>query len=133
VARTAPTSLSDQKATPTPAPSPSATAGGAVGDAQQAAGAANAQTGATNQASRATGDAGTGTATGGQSRQQVDFAIVVTASDMGQVTAFLDALRTGPRLLSNITSTVAQNGAGVQVQVTALTYLDGVTATTGVK
>ena len=58
-------------------------------------------------------------------RQQVDFAISVTAADMAQATAFLDALRAGPRLLSSITATATQTGEGsVDVQVSALTYVD---------
>jgi len=58
-------------------------------------------------------------------RQQVDFEIRATADDMGQATAFLDALRSGPRLLSNM-SAIATGGAGgtVDVQISALTYLD---------
>lgn len=72
---------------------------------------------------------GTGTATptppsiGG--RQQVDFVISATATDMNQATAFLDALRAGPRLLSSITATTTQSGeAAISVQISALTYLD---------
>ena len=57
-------------------------------------------------------------------RQQVDFTILVTANDMGQATAFLDRLRDGPRLLSSITATTTQTGSAVEVQVSALTYLD---------
>ena len=49
----------------------------------------------------------------------------MTAADMDQATAFLDALRAGPRLLSSITATTTQTGEGsVDVQVTALTYVD---------
>jgi hypothetical protein len=58
-------------------------------------------------------------------RQQVDFIISATAGDMEQVTAFLDALRAGPRLLSSITATSSQAGGGaIDLRVTALTYLD---------
>ena len=57
-------------------------------------------------------------------RQQVDFTILVTANDMAQATAFLDALRDGPRLLSSITATTTQTGTAVEVQVSALTFLD---------
>lgn len=58
-------------------------------------------------------------------RQQVDFALQVTASGMDQVTTFLDALRGGPRLLSNMTATAVTNGEGsVSVQVSALAYVD---------
>lgn len=57
-------------------------------------------------------------------RQQVDFAIQVVAADMTQATAFLDALRSGPRLLSGIESSATQSGSGVDLQVSALTYLD---------
>jgi hypothetical protein len=58
-------------------------------------------------------------------RQQVDFEIRATADDMAQATAFLDALRSGPRLLSNV-SAIATGGAGgtVDIQISALTYLD---------
>lgn len=58
-------------------------------------------------------------------RQQIDFAIQVDAADMSQATAFLDALRAGPRLLSNVTATSTQTGQGaVSVQVMALAYVD---------
>jgi len=58
-------------------------------------------------------------------RTQVDFVIQGLASDMAQVTAFLDALRSGPRLLNSIESSTTQGTDGViAVQVTALTYVD---------
>jgi len=58
-------------------------------------------------------------------RQQVDFVISATAGDMEQATAFLDALRAGPRLLNSVTATMTQNGGGgVDVQISALTYVD---------
>jgi hypothetical protein len=58
-------------------------------------------------------------------RQQVDFTISVLAADPNQVTAFLDALRSGPRLLSNITATTDRTGEGAyQLQMTALTFVD---------
>jgi hypothetical protein len=58
-------------------------------------------------------------------RQQVDFVISATAADMAQATAFLDALRAGPRLLNSITATTAQSGEGtVDVQISALTFVD---------
>lgn len=57
-------------------------------------------------------------------RQQVDFTIQVKASDMNQVTAFLDALRAGPRLFSSITALSATSGDGIEVAVGGLTYLD---------
>ncbi|MFD4959822.1 type 4a pilus biogenesis protein PilO [Microbacterium sp. NPDC058389] len=59
------------------------------------------------------------------SREQVDFTISATAGDMAQATAFLDALRAGPRLLSSITATSTQSGEGtVSLQISALTYVD---------
>jgi hypothetical protein len=58
-------------------------------------------------------------------RQQVDFVISATAPDMAQATAFLDALRAGPRLLSTDTATTNQTGEGtVDIQLSALTYVD---------
>jgi hypothetical protein len=58
-------------------------------------------------------------------RQQVDFIITASAADMAQVTGFLDALRTGPRLLSIVTAVSNQTGEGtIDVQITALAYLD---------
>ncbi|WP_374312575.1 hypothetical protein [Microbacterium sp.] len=57
-------------------------------------------------------------------RQQIDFTILVTANDMAQATAFLDELRTGPRLLSAITAVTNQTGTAVDVQVSALTFVD---------
>ncbi len=129
VARTDATSLGDQKAAPAPSPSPSASAGGVVGDAQQTAGQANAQTAQTN---AATGATTTGGSTGSSAtRTQIDFSITVSATSIDQVTAFLDALRGGPRLLANITSTVSASGTGVQASVTALTFVDGAPVATG--
>ncbi|WP_194408810.1 hypothetical protein [Microbacterium cremeum] len=97
----------DPAAASAPAPTPAPTAGGT--DA-------------------ATGDAATTPTAGagaGAGRQQVDFVIQATAADMAQATAFLDALRAGPRLLSNVTATSTQTGSGtVDVQITALTYVD---------
>jgi hypothetical protein len=44
---------------------------------------------------------------------------------MAQVTAFLDALRAGPRLLHSITATSAQTGEGtIDLQVKAHTFID---------
>ena len=57
-------------------------------------------------------------------RQQVDFAIQVTAGGMDEVAAFLDALRAGPRLLSSISATTVTGEDGITVQVSALTYVD---------
>lgn len=57
-------------------------------------------------------------------RQQVDFSIQVRAIDMNQVTAFLDALRAGPRLFSSITALSTTSGDGIEVQVDGLTYVD---------
>ena len=58
-------------------------------------------------------------------RQQVDFVISATAADMAQATAFVDALRAGPRLLNSTAVTMTQSGEGtVDVQITALTYVD---------
>ena len=58
-------------------------------------------------------------------RQQVDFVISASATDMAQATAFLDALRAGPRLLNSITATTTQSGEGTfDVQITALTFMD---------
>ena len=93
-------------AEPTPAP---------TGDATDAAAAATEGT-----------DASAPTATAPQGgRQQVDFVITATAVDMAQATAFLDALRAGPRLLSTVTATTTQTGEGtVDVQISALTFVD---------
>ncbi|WP_457101721.1 hypothetical protein [Microbacterium sp. P5_E9] len=60
---------------------------------------------------------------GSPGRQQVDFSIQATAADMGEVTAFLDALRAGPRLLNSITVFSAEAGEGITVQISALTYV----------
>lgn len=58
-------------------------------------------------------------------RQQVEFAITVTAPTMDQATVFLDGLRAGPRLLSSITASAVDNGeGGVALQVAALTFVD---------
>lgn len=57
-------------------------------------------------------------------RQQVDFSIAVTATDMNQVAAFLDALRAGPRLFSTITTTSTTTGEGIDVQVDGLAFVN---------
>ncbi|MFF2485592.1 hypothetical protein ACFVSU_04280 [Microbacterium sp. NPDC058062] len=58
-------------------------------------------------------------------RQQVDFVISATAADMAQATAFVDALRAGPRLLNSMAVTMTQSGEGtVDIQITALSYID---------
>lgn len=72
----------------------------------------------------ATTDAGTTPDAAAAGRQQVDFSIQVTASDMNQVTAFLDALRSGTRLFSSITALSTTSGDGIEVQVDGLTFLD---------
>lgn len=73
----------------------------------------------------ATGETGSPAPQPMAGRQQVDFVIAATGSDMAQVIAFVDALRSGPRLLSNITVRTQQAASGsVDVQVTALTYVD---------
>ena len=55
----------------------------------------------------------------------MDFVITATAVDMAQATAFLDALRAGPRLLSTIDATTTQTGEGtIDVQLTALAFID---------
>lgn len=76
-------------------------------------------------------DAGAATDTGGDAptdaetgRQQVDFSILVRASDMNQVTAFLDALRSGSRLFSSVTALSTTSGDGIEVQVDGLTFVD---------
>jgi uncharacterized iron-regulated membrane protein len=60
-----------------------------------------------------------------EGRQQVDFVIRATASDLAQATSFLDALRAGPRLLNSVTAVSSQSGEGsLDLQVSALTYID---------
>ena len=56
-------------------------------------------------------------------RTQIDFTIAVSAADMSQVVAFLDALRAGPRLLAEIQSTVTPTGIGFDVSLSALTFV----------
>lgn len=108
VARTGVTDADE--AAPAPAPAPTTEGTDAATDAATATPDAGATT---------TPDAATGAG-----REQVDFAIQATAADMAQSTAFLDALRAGPRLLSNVTATATQSGAGtVDVQISALTYI----------
>ncbi|MFE5410708.1 hypothetical protein [Microbacterium sp. NPDC056569] len=61
----------------------------------------------------------------GAERQQADFVISAAATDMTQATAFVDALRAGPRLLNSMAVTMTQSGEGtVDLQITALTYVD---------
>lgn len=100
-----------------PAPAPAPTTEGT--DAATDAATATPDAGATTTPGDAAGPAA------GAGREQVDFVIQATAADMAQSTAFLDALRVGPRLLSNVTATATQSGAGtVDVQISALTYID---------
>ncbi|MBW9094076.1 type 4a pilus biogenesis protein PilO [Microbacterium jejuense] len=115
VAFVARTGVEDPDAAATPAPEPTPAATDAAAD------------------TTATGDAATpAPPTATDSRQQVDFTISATAGDMAQATAFLDALRAGPRLLSSITATSTQSGEGtVALQITALTYVDGVSSSEG--
>lgn len=103
----------DPAAAPAPAPTPTPA---------PTTGATDAAAGGSATTPDATAGAGAAPTSG---RQQVDFVIQATATDMAQATAFLDALRAGPRLLSNVTATTAQNGEGaIDVQITALTYVD---------
>lgn len=109
VVRTGVEEDADAATTPAPTPTPAPT----VGATDAAAGDSATTPDASADAAATTG------------RQQVDFVIQATATDMTQATAFLDALRAGPRLLSNVTATTAQNGEGaIDVQITALTYVD---------
>ena len=80
---------------------------------------------ATDQATVTTDAAAAPDAAADAGRQQVDFVISATAIDISQATAFVDALRAGPRLLNSMTVTMTQSGEGtVDVQITALTYVD---------
>ena len=107
-ARTGATEGDAAAVAPAPAPTPSATEG------------ATDPTAGTTTDAAAPLDAGAATG-----RQQVDFVISATADDMEQATAFLDALRAGPRLLNSITATTTQSGEGTfDVQISALTFVD---------
>lgn len=107
-ARTGATDRDAAAGAPDPAPTPSATEG------------ATDPTAGTTTDAAAPVDA---VVTGG--RQQVDFVISATATDMAQATAFLDALRAGPRLLNSITATTTQSGEGtIDVQISSLTFVD---------
>lgn len=55
-------------------------------------------------------------------RSQVDFTIRVDAFDMAQAVAFLDALRAGPRLFTNVDTLVSSTGIVLDVDVTGLAY-----------
>lgn len=58
-----------------------------------------------------------------EGRQQVDFTITVTATQISEAVDFLERLRGGPRLLSSIESIVLPTGTGFDVSVAALTYV----------
>ncbi|GAB3604441.1 hypothetical protein [Microbacterium aureliae] len=58
-----------------------------------------------------------------EGRQQVDFTITVIATQLQDAIGFLDRLRSGPRLLTAIDSTVIPTGTGYDVSVSALTYV----------
>jgi hypothetical protein len=109
-ARTGATEVEAAAVARAPAPTPSATA----------------TEGATDPTAGTTTDAAApvdAVATAG--RQQVDFVISAAAVDMAQVTAFLDALRAGPRLLNSITATTTQSGEGtIDLEISALTFVD---------
>ncbi|MDL9981379.1 hypothetical protein [Microbacterium candidum] len=118
---------------PVPAPSPSATASGIVGQAQNDRDQSNAQTAQENAATGAAAGTTAQPAAPAPSttRTQIGFTITVTAVNLDQITAFLDALREGPRLLSNVSSVVAQNNGSAQASVNALTFVDGAPIATG--
>jgi len=92
------------------AASPSATPGGA--DAGAAAGTPPEQTPSADPDDPPTG------------RQQIDVTITAVAGDIAQSTAFLDALRAGPRLLSSMVVSSQAGESGIDVRVSAVTYLD---------
>lgn len=76
-------------------------------------------------------DAGDGTGTpvvpeeSSGSQQQIDFTITVVAADITQVTAFLDAMRAGPRLVTPLTVAVTETEPGKFVlNVGSLTFVD---------
>ncbi|MDR7113315.1 hypothetical protein J2X03_003212 [Microbacterium trichothecenolyticum] len=103
------TGATEGDAAAVPAPAPEATEG-----------ATDATTGTPTDAAAPAPDAAAGAG-----RQQVDFVISATAGDMEQATAFLDALRAGPRLLNSVSATMTQSGEGtVDIQVSALTFVD---------
>lgn len=109
-------------------PVPFATRTGTVDEAEPAAQPDATAADATESTDALTGAAGAdapATEAPASGRTQVDFAISAKALDMGQVTAFLDALRAGPRLLSSVTVTTSTSSEGtIDVQISALTYLD---------
>ncbi|WP_162564216.1 MULTISPECIES: hypothetical protein [Microbacterium] len=101
--------------------------------AAAAAPAPEATEGATDPATETATDPAAGTspaatapdATAGTARQQADFVISATAADMDQATAFVEALRAGPRLLNSMSVTMTESGEGtVDIQIAALTYID---------
>ncbi|WP_127475537.1 hypothetical protein [Microbacterium sulfonylureivorans] len=116
VARTAASAPGEEPvAVPAPAPEDGTDGAAAEGEATEAA------EGVATDAGTVIDEGADAPLTG---RQQVDFTIAVTANDMAQVTRFLDALRAGPRLLAGITATTTLTGTAVEVQVSALTFVD---------
>ncbi|KHK99174.1 hypothetical protein LK09_03990 [Microbacterium mangrovi] len=69
-------------------------------------------------------------AAAGQGRTQIEITIQVTVPDTKNAAKFLDALRSGPRLLANVSSVAAGGGTGsaVSLQVTALAFAEPSTA-----
>jgi hypothetical protein len=107
VVRTGATNEEGAESAPAPAPTPAPTEG-----AESTGGATSPEV-AAPEASAESG------------RLQIDFVISATATDMQQATAFLDALRAGPRLLNSVIASSNQTGEGtVEVQINALTYID---------
>lgn len=116
-----------QRTAATESGQPDAASGGAqapAGDATGTSGDAATSDAATNGDTTGAGTTDDTAAQPATGRQQVDFTIVVTAAEMKQASAFLDALRKGPRLLSSISATTAQTGTAIDVQVGALAFVD---------
>ena len=56
-------------------------------------------------------------------RAQVPIAINISAAEMKEVVAFLDALRSGPRLLGQIETSVSTTGTGFNASLSSLAYV----------
>ena len=106
--RTAAVAGDEAAAQPAPQPTPDPSATPATSDPQ---------------ASSTTTQPESAPTTTGAGRTQVGFTINVTAPEFGQLVAFLDALRSGPRLLGQVKTTVTPTDGGYDLTLSALTFV----------
>lgn len=112
--RTAPLAAGEEPAPAAEESTTESSAEGATGEASNEP---------TEDSGEATTDPSSGGAVPADERQQVDFTITVSATQLGDAIEFLDLLRGGPRLLTPVQSTITPTGTGFDISVSALTYV----------